>query len=353
MLNYSEMLRKPPFSMSSNEKEKWYLKNQKILCKFHYSKCAEYKNIVDRLNFNLDKISNLNQIPFIPARLFKEINLKSSTDENIAITLTSSGTSGSNVSKVQLDRKTSLLQSRVLNKIFSTVLPSKKIPMFFCETNSSNKSNIITARVAATRGFTQFVSETNYILDQNLNLSLDKLISFIENNRKEPFLIFGFTSVIWTNLVLKLREKKIYLPKNKGILIHGGGWKKILDQAVDKHEYNTLLKKTLGVSNVYNYYGMVEQTGSIFLECSEGFYHPSIFSDVIIRDKNLEVARYKQEGLIQVFSLLPQSYPGQSILTEDIGSLIGKDNCKCERKGKYFTVKGRVEGVELRGCSDT
>ena len=90
MLNYSEMLRKPPFSMSSNEKEKWYLESQKILCKFHYSKCAEYKNIVDRLNFNLDKISNLNQIPFIPARLFKEINLKSSTEENIAITLTSS-----------------------------------------------------------------------------------------------------------------------------------------------------------------------------------------------------------------------------------------------------------------------
>ena len=48
MLNYSEMLSIPPFSMSSNKKENWYLDNQKILCKYHYSKCAEYKNIVDR-----------------------------------------------------------------------------------------------------------------------------------------------------------------------------------------------------------------------------------------------------------------------------------------------------------------
>ena len=51
-------------------------------------------------------------------------------------------------------------------------------------------------------------------------------------------------------------------------------------------------------------------------------------------------------------SLLPVSYPGHNILTEDIGILHGVDNCKCGRKGKYFSVLGRVEGTEMRGCSD-
>ena len=51
-------------------------------------------------------------------------------------------------------------------------------------------------------------------------------------------------------------------------------------------------------------------------------------------------------------SLLPTSYPGNSILTEDIGSIYGLDNCSCGKKGKYFKVYGRIESAELRGCSD-
>ena len=52
-------------------------------------------------------------------------------------------------------------------------------------------------------------------------------------------------------------------------------------------------------------------------------------------------------------SILPKSYPGHSILTEDEGVLLGIDDCSCGRKGKYFEVLGRIKNVEIRGCSDT
>ena len=97
---------------------------------------------------------------------------------------------------------------------------------------------------------------------------------------------------------------------------------------------------------------MVEQTGSVFLECEHGFFHSSIFSDIIVRDAALKISPLKKDGLLQVFSLLPLSYPGHNILTEDIGALQGVDNCICGRKGKYFSIKGRVPGTETRGCSD-
>ena len=77
-----------------------------------------------------------------------------------------------------------------------------------------------------------------------------------------------------------------------------------------------------------------------------------IFSEIFIRDKNLKLSPIKQNGLIQTLSLLPLSYPGHNILTEDIGALEGVDDCRCGRKGKYFSIKGRVPGTELRGCSD-
>ena len=77
-----------------------------------------------------------------------------------------------------------------------------------------------------------------------------------------------------------------------------------------------------------------------------------IFSDILIRDHNFNVLKKNEKGLIQLFSVLPTSYPGHNILTEDIGELIGEDDCKCGLKGKYFLVHGRSEKSEIWGCSD-
>lgn len=52
-------------------------------------------------------------------------------------------------------------------------------------------------------------------------------------------------------------------------------------------------------------------------------------------------------------SCLPHSYPGNSLLTEDIGMIEGVDDCPCGRKGKYIKILGRMKNAEIRGCSDT
>ena len=108
----------------------------------------------------------------------------------------------------------------------------------------------------------------------------------------------------------------------------------------------------LNITNVHNYYGMVEQTGSIFIECKCGYFVTSVFSDVIIRDKNFNIIKNNKSGIIQLLSLLPISYPGHNILTEDIGEIIEDKKCKCAIVGKKFIVHGRLKEAELRGCSD-
>ena len=105
---------------------------------------------------------------------------------------------------------------------------------------------------------------------------------------------------------------------------------------------------------MHNYYGMVEQTGSIFMECEHGYFHSSSFSDVIIRDPvDYSLLKEKSQGLIQLLSVIPHSYPGHSLLSEDLGEYLGVDDCACGRKGKYFKVHGRLKSAEIRGCSDT
>ena len=61
----------------------------------------------------------------------------------------------------------------------------------------------------------------------------------------------------------------------------------------------------------------------------------------------------REKGIVQLISLLPTSYPGHSILTEDIGEIVKKHNCKCyNTNSKRFLIHGRLKDAELRGCSD-
>ena len=103
---------------------------------------------------------------------------------------------------------------------------------------------------------------------------------------------------------------------------------------------------------IYNYYGLVEQTGSIFFECKCGYFIASNYSDIIIRDENLKISKKGKTGLVQLLSLLPSSYPGHSILTEDIGEIVDDHKCNCFGHGKRFLIHGRLKNAELRGCSN-
>jgi hypothetical protein len=104
---------------------------------------------------------------------------------------------------------------------------------------------------------------------------------------------------------------------------------------------------------VLDFYGMVEQVGSIFVDCAAGHKHPPNFATVIIRDPlTFQPQPIGKEGLIEVVSLLPGSYPGQVLLTEDQGITYAVEDCPCGRKDVAFRFTSRVERAEPRGCGD-
>ena len=352
MLDYKKIFSLEPFSLSKKNKDNWYFSSQKKLSKYHYKNCKEYKMITDRVFKDINACKKLSELPFVHTKIFKEFNLKSVKISSLTKTLVSSGTSNQILSQINIDRKTSLLQSRALLNIFSSIVKEKVTIFFLANPSTLTGESSLSAKGAAIRGFSQLSKNSVYLLDKKNNLKIGRLEKFLKINPEEKFIIFGFTSLVWFSLINKMNEKKIQIKENLGILIHGGGWKKLKDEAVSRNVFNNNVAKTLGIKNIYNYYGMVEQTGSVFLECEFGYFHTSVFSDVYIRDHNLNLAKNKNQGLIQVLSLLPLSYPGHNILTEDLGMIMGEDNCKCGRQGKFFSVMGRVPGTELRGCSD-
>ena len=187
-----------------------------------------------------------------------------------------------------------------------------------------------------------------------MNVKTKEIRKFIEKHKNEKIFMFGFTFMIWKHFYKELLSKEIKFNLSNSVLVHGGGWKKLTNEKISNEIFKLKLSKVIGNSKIYDYYGMVEQTGSIFMECEEGFLHSSIFSDIIVRrPENFKIADFGEKGILQVISILPKSYPGHSLLTEDEGIVYGEDDCKCGRKGKYFKIIGRLKNAEIRGCSDT
>lgn len=291
----------------------------------------------------------------IPVRLFKEFELLSVPRENVAKTMTSSGTSGQKVSKIFLDKDNTRNQTKVLTEIISSYIGKQRLPLLVLDTKLALRDrSMFSARGAGIVGFSTFGRDTAYALDENMNIDIPVIQEFLQKHEGEPILMFGYTYMIWLYVVCALREAGVSMQIKDGKLFHIGGWKKLKDQAVDSTQYNQAIRDVLGNVAVYNYYGMAEQLGSVFVECEKGHMHCSNYSDVVIRKpSDFSPLGERERGLIELLSLLPSSYPGHVLLTEDEGEILGEDDCPCGRKGKYFKIHGRIKGAEIRGCSDT
>lgn len=351
--NLTELLQLDPYALEASEKLSRLLPIYKSLHEYHRKHCLPYANITDESKKS--EWAALDDVPYLAVRLFKLYQLSSINPDDVFKVVYSSGTSGQTPSRIFLDRHTTALQSKCLVKILQSYLGKQRLPMLIIDTQSVlKKDGSYSARAAGIQGLSMFARETCFVLDDDMQLNMDRLNEFSRKYKGKPVLIFGFTFMVWKYLLQFLSAKNQTVDLSQGILLHSGGWKKLESEKVDNLAFKKTIADTLSVTNVHNFYGMAEQTGTIFVECEEGHLHTPNMADVLIRDPaSLDIVETGKIGLIQVLSILPKSYPGYSLLTEDLGRCLGEDDCPCGRKGKYFEVLGRLPKTELRGCSDT
>ncbi|EGQ27058.1 acyl protein synthase/acyl-CoA reductase RfbN [Sporosarcina newyorkensis 2681] len=343
-----------PYHLTQPEKERELVRKLNTLTKWHMESCPSYRAMLEKSGVVITA-DVMDEVPYIPVQLFKLMELKSVADDQVVKVLTSSGTTGQQVSKIFLDKETAVAQTKTLVEVMKPILGSKRLPMIILDTKSVLKNRTsFSARGAGILGFSNFGRKHFYALHDDMTLDIEGLQAFLEEYKGQRVLLFGFTFMIWQYIYKEAVAHDLRLDFGDSVLIHGGGWKKLRDEAVDTQTFNRLLRDQLGIQEVHNYYGMVEQVGSIFVECKNGYLHAPSYADVLIRDAvTFEKLPIGERGLIQVVSELPKSYPGHSLLTEDLGIIVGMDDCSCGWKGKYFTVEGRIPKAELRGCSDT
>lgn len=327
------------------------------LTRHHHEQCPGYRGLLDdRWRQGLPnpemEVPDLVDFPWLQVRLFKHHNLSSIPQQTASHWLESSGTTGTAVSRVALNTEMARLQSRVLVRTLAEIRGMRRLPMLAIGSPvMGSKDQRMTARQIAQSGLSWFASRRfDCALDENLDEAA--LRGWVASLADSPALIFGFTWQIWLWLE-QLRSRKIHLQLPAGsLLLHTGGWKKLVDRAISEADLLALAQSQLGPLRLINFYSMAEQAGSIFLQCEKGRLHCSAYNHVIVRDPLTgREAQAGRSGVVQVLSALPESYPGHSLLTEDLGEFSDAP-CACGWQGRHFRILGRIPKVTLRGCAN-
>ncbi|MDP9128623.1 MAG: acyl-protein synthetase, partial [Pseudomonadota bacterium] len=337
-----DLLRQPPFGLRQAEKERSLLPLLNALTRHHMRCCEPYRHIVNLTTRAGGRAETTADVPYLPISLFKFRRLRSIDSNNIRVTVSSSGTSGSQKSQVELDVETAKLSSRALNLVIGQATQGRRLPMLIIDTEASiTNTGPMGARAAAILGLMPFGRNHHFALREDFSLDEEALQRFLKTHAGEEIFIYGFTFLIWQHFVPAAAKKNYDL--SRSLLMHSGGWKTLQRMAVGNEEFRGRLKQTAGITRVINFYGMAELPGTIFLECDNGAFTTPHFADVIIRDPvTLTPVPEGSSGLIQILSAIPHSYPGHSLLTEDIGFIEATDTGVGGRYGHRFRVTGRA-----------
>lgn len=344
-----------PYQLNHAEKDRLMTNELLELTELHRERCEPYARMLDAIGYDAQQVKTTADIPFFPVRLFKETELISIARDQVFKTMTSSGTTGQAVSKIYVDKETAMNQQKAMTKILSNHFGKQRLPLLIIDSSTILKDRKqFSARGAAIMGLTFMTRDNTYALREDMSLDFAVLDEFLGKYQGKPFLIFGFTFLLWQHFYQELLASGKRYDLSEAWLMSGGGWKKLTEFSVSQEQFQKRMTDVTGITHFLDHYDTVEQTGCLYAECPCHHLHASVYSDVFARRPgDLSVCDIGEPGILQLISVLPHSYPGHSLLTEDEGIVLGEDDCPCGRKGKYIKILGRIKSAELRGCSDT
>jgi len=345
-----------PFAMPADEKAAWLERRLDGLREYHRARCPGYARLLDDWERHAGAATGVAAYPFVPVSVFKEYELRSSDGEMAVVQ--SSATTSANASKIFIDKASRKRQSRSANLILADFIGAERRPYLVFDLEETVRgAKAFSARGAAILALAHMASEFHFVMragDAGLELDPEALYAALEKIGDAPFIAYGFTFILYQ---AHQQMTGLSLPPvaRDSVFLHSGGWKKLVDLAVDKPTFNTTVAGpwSLPSHRVVDFYGAVEQIGMPYPDCPAGHKHVPYWADVITRRADtLEPTPTGESGLIQLISCLPLSAPNHSVLTEDLGRVVMDDGCPCGRAGKAFVFEGRAPRSEIRGCSD-
>jgi len=356
-----DLLAMPPYSQSPEQHQSALLDLLKKELAYACEQNARFRNYMNHWPMDFHAADRVADLPFLPVGVFKlDPPLALVEAREVKRTLSSSATTGQVPSRVVLDAATARRMTKGVVAIIRNFIGPARRPYLVIDTPENMTAQAeLGARAAAIQGLASFATEVACCLrsdpQRESSLDLEKLLDCAAKWKETEVLVYGFTHVIWSQLVQPLQRKGTTLGSPNVHVLHSGGWKRLEQQSVTREVFINGAASVFGcsVDRIIDYYGMVENVGVVYPDCEQGNKHVPAFAEVIVRNPlTLAPVAAGERGLVQVCSVLPTSFPGFLLLTEDLADVIGFDGCLCGRRGTHFRFAGRVPKAEVRGCGN-
>lgn len=287
--------------------------------------CAPYREYIERMGIDPHAVQRIDQIPFLPIRLFKthEVYCGAKAPE---VVFTSSATTGMTPSRHPM--ASLALYERAFTEAFRRFYgePSEwslygLLPNYLQRKGSS--------LVYMADRLIQACGSGGFYLDE-----YERLIADLVADPK-PKILLGVSYALWD-----LAER--YAPKLQNTIVMETGGMKGHREELPKEAFHKILCEAFGVERIHSEYGMAELTSQAYSKGENRFYCPA-WMRVAVRDVNdpLDVRFEAGRGGLNIIDLA-NYYSCSFLQTEDVARRYADGS---------FEVEGRIDHSEIRGCN--
>lgn len=344
--------------------ETLFIEAMRDLTAWHQTHCDWYANYLAQAKVQVDQLKTLDdliRLPTVHANFFKYHEIKSISQQEVVLHLTSSGTTGQK-SQIFFDEFT-ITQAR---RMVQDVLQARGF-------SSTNPSNYLANAFEPYTGFKVGTSNTNqYLMRFSPAAEVFWTLRLVAENQHEydafgtitaleefaksptPTRIIGFPAFLHFTLerMAALKMEPLRLPENSWV-VFGGGWKGHANKAISRDQLVENIHYWLGIpkSHVIETFGSVEHSIP-YVGCSEQHLHVPVWSKVIIRDvANLEPVADGEVGFLSFLSPYITSVPAHSVVMGDLAKLYPAGSCTCGNPTAWFEVVGRAGTSSNKSCA--
>lgn len=325
----------------------------------HLNSCGGYAAFADRQSADPDSIDtygDLVRIPQFPTSVFKRLQLLSVPPDEVVMTFTSSGTSGT---------KSVIYRDGITLHRLCGMMRSDS-PLFGNYLDGMDESNSVILNLGTSRsesghvwfGYVMSLLEQtapmwNYVVGGDVLLAqaaADARRSLAEKDRVfvigPPFLVAG--------LCREVAAGGRPLSGGDSLFVFtGGGWKNRESERIDRAEFDRLMSGALEIADpaqIRDVFNQVE-LNTLLVECERHRKHVPPWVHAFTRDPvTFEPLPDGQVGVLCFSDATAHSYPC-FIVGDDLGR-VRSGTCDCGRHGVTLELMRRLRGTTHAGCAD-
>ncbi len=299
--------------------------------KYQFDHNPVYRSFCDLLYVHPSDIVSIENIPFLPIQFFKTHEVISSSNSQIQKTFTSSGTTGSILSKHHITDLSIYEKSfrTTFNSLYGSIEDYVVLALLPSYLEREGSSLIYMVRDMINNSKHE---ESGFYLN-NLN-DLKSQLNILDRSGKKVLLI-GVSFAL-----LDLVESHSF-DLNNTIIMETGGMKGRRKELI-RDELHTILKSGFGVTKIHSEYGMTELMSQAYSKGYGRFECPP-WMRVLTRDPEdaLSIMSTSKSGGINVIDLANINSCA-FIATQDLGRVYDDSS---------FEIIGRFDSSDIRGCN--